>query len=136
MSHSRKKSKRKRTNDPARPSKARKTTKHEPNQTGLNYSQGVGPLLLGKRTESGDLGFHFEYTSDVEISQDVEFPRARTARRFRMQLGTTATIALFLVLLTTYGAVHHDENLVQRGLQAIEHSSALTLISMRSESMR
>jgi hypothetical protein len=74
---------------------------------------GVGPLLVGNKTEPSDL--------DVFIEYSAENPNKGSHRHFAagFKASKLTISALLLVLLLGYGSVVHDPQIVRDSLEAI-----------------
>lgn len=89
-------------------------TQHQPNQIALDYSGGLGPLLVGRKTEPGDLDLHFEYISEAPSRQ-----KSRSVG-VRVQLSKWAMIVVVLGSLLSYAVAAHDRELVREGLDTFK----------------
>jgi hypothetical protein len=96
-----------------RQTKAHKTIKqHQQNENTQDHHNGIGPLLVGRSTEPGDLDLHIEYISEIRSS--------RRGLGFRLQLTKLAMVVLVLGLLLAAAVVQHDRELVHEGLEAFK----------------
>lgn len=89
-------------------------TQHQQKQKALDYSNGIGPLLVGKGTEPGDLDLHFEFISEAPSKE------TRRAFGFRLQLTKPAMLTLIVASLLAYAAVTHNSQMFHEGIEVFK----------------